>query len=71
MEKTKDLQTAFDNLVKATKEFHELLNGAEVEIKVDGNPIYDIFIDIDTETLKDITHTWYCKRTLDKLNIKY
>lgn len=71
MEKNKDLQTAFDNLVKATKEFQNLLSGEEVDISIDGENILEVYIDRDSETNEPCTHTWYCKRILDKLNIKY
>lgn len=44
MEKNKDLQTAFDNLVKATKEFQDLLSGEEVDISIDGENILEVYI---------------------------
>ena len=45
MEKNKDLQTAFDNLVKATKEFQNLLSGEGVDISIDGENILEVYID--------------------------
>lgn len=71
MEKNKDLQTAFDNLVKATKEFQNLLDGEEVDIRIDGENVLEVYIDRDSETNEPRVHKWYCKRILDKLNIKY